>query len=54
MNRRGFLAAGAAARALPAGAATAARGRCHGGARTAIAVARGLGHRMIARETTTC
>jgi iron complex transport system substrate-binding protein len=52
MNRRGFLAAGAAALALPAGAATASRVLCHGGALTEIVFALGLGHRMIARDTT--
>lgn len=52
MNRRGFLAAGAAALALPARAAVPSRVLCLGGSLTEIVFALGQGGRMIARDTT--
>ena len=52
MNRRGFLATGAACAALPARAATPSRVLCLGGALTEIVFGLGLGARLIARDTT--
>lgn len=52
MNRRGFLACGAALIALPARAAVAERVLCLGGSITEIVFALGAGGRVIARDTT--